>query len=103
MALALQVAPVAEEQIRTASAWWHEHRQAAPDLLEAELERAFELITSQPGVGAPALDEGFEVVRRITVRRSRYHLYYQVHEQTVEVLALWQTSRGTGPALDAAA
>jgi plasmid stabilization system protein ParE len=99
LALGFQVAPSASAQIRAAFVWWEEHRPGAPDLLRKELQRAFELITSQPGVGTPALDKGFEGVRRISLRRSRYQLYYQLREETLEVLALWHASRGQGPPL----
>ena len=53
----------------------------------------------EPGVGAPLLHARVEGVRRLHLARIRYHLYYRVRPGEVEVLALWHTSRGSGPSL----
>lgn len=99
MALPLSVAPAAAEQISEALTWWELNRPASPDLLYEELQHAFQLIVGQPGIGIPGVDKGFEGVRRINLRGSRYQLYYQVPDDTVEVLALWHASRGEPPPL----
>jgi plasmid stabilization system protein ParE len=95
--LRLGVAPRAEREIRTAGSWWRENRLAAPDLFHEELARGFELITTQPGIGTRYLDTRLPGVRRLHLYRIRYYLYYRVIDDTVEVLALWHTSRGHGP------
>jgi plasmid stabilization system protein ParE len=98
--LRLLVAANAERQIREAARWWYENRPAARTLLRQELTRGFELITTQPGVGTEALDVALPGLRRLHLFRVRYHLYYRVKEEdSVEVLALWHTSRGEGPPL----
>lgn len=91
----------AERQIREASGWWNENRPAAPDLFKAEIQRGFELVTRQPQLGSPSLGSRTRGVRRLHLGRIRYHLYYRAVEehQTVEVLALWHTSRGSEPPL----
>lgn len=100
MVLRLRVFKRAEFEIRAASKWWTENRPSAPKLFREDLQRAFGLITTQPGVGSPALDAGLEDVRRLHLDRVRYHMYYRVSvEGTVEVLAFWHTSRGRGPNL----
>lgn len=100
MRLRLLVVPEAERQIRRAAAWWRENRPSARDLLRQELARGFELVTTQPEIGVPALDADLPGVRRIHLFRIRYHLYYRVRdEEAVEVLALWHMSRGEGPPL----
>ena len=101
-AFRLRVVARAERQIRSASDWWTENRRAVSGLLRDELERAFHLITTQPGAGAPALDVGLEGVRRLHLSGVHYHLYYRVlaEEETVEVLAFWHTSREGEPTLD---
>jgi plasmid stabilization system protein ParE len=38
-------------------------------------------------------------VRRLVLYKIRYYLYYRLSGDTVDVLALWHTSRGEGPAL----
>ena len=98
MRLRLLVVGEAERQIREAADWWHANRPAAPDLLRQELTRAFELITTQPGIGTKALDASIPGVRRLHLFRTRYLLYYRVRDdEAVEVLALWHTSRGSRP------
>lgn len=97
--LRLLVVEEAERQIRAAAAWWRENRPAALGLLRQELTRGFELITSQPGLGPRALDTDLQNVRRVHLYRIGYYLYYQVRDDTIEVLALWHDSRGEGPPL----
>jgi len=31
------------------------------------------------------------------LKRIHYYLYYRVEQDDIEILALWHTSRGTGP------
>jgi hypothetical protein len=31
------------------------------------------------------------------MRRTRYHVYYRVTDDTLEVLAIWHAVRGEGP------
>ncbi len=47
------------------------------------------------------MNEKLAGVRRLHLKRIRYYLYYRVKDdpQQVEILALWHTSRGTGPDL----
>jgi plasmid stabilization system protein ParE len=33
------------------------------------------------------------------MRRTRYHVYYRVTGETLEVLAIWHRARGEGPTL----
>ena len=97
MRLRLLVTANAERQIREAADWWHKNRLAR-GLFRQELSRGFELITTQPNIGVRALDASLHGVRRLHLSRIRYYLYYRVlDEDTVEVLALWHTSRGEGP------
>ena len=75
------------------------NRPKAPGAFAEELQRAFQLIASQPGVGARALNFKLADVRRIHLARVHYYLYYRVTESpaAIEVLALWHTSRGSDP------
>jgi len=64
------------------------------------LERALQLIASQPAIGARARNVKLEDVRRVHLARIRYYLYYRLtSEPAIEVLAFWHTSRGTSPQL----
>ena len=69
--------------------------------LSQRTSRAFELIATQPGIGARARNPQKEGVRRLLLSRTGYHLYYQVNADLgqVEVLALWRARRGQEPAL----
>jgi len=99
--LPIRVVRSAADQITTASAWWDANRPKAPGAFREEIERAFELVSSQPQIGTKAGNVRLAGVRRIHLSRIRYHLYYRVREspRVVEVLALWHTSRGSGPGL----
>ena len=70
-----------------------------PHLFQEELRRAIRLLPEQPSVGKPALDLAVRGVRRLLLRASRYLVYYSVHDDAVEVLRLWHTSRGSKPPL----
>jgi plasmid stabilization system protein ParE len=100
-ALSVRVAPSAARSIREAAQWWTANRPKAPTAFVEELERALEIITTQPGVGTLIRDVELSGVRRVHLARVRYYLYYRVSSTSdrVEVLALWHSSRGSGPAL----
>jgi plasmid stabilization system protein ParE len=90
----------ASRQVGEAEQWWRENRTKAPDALRVELEQALQLIASQPEVGAKAQNARLTGVRRVLLGRVSYHLYYRLVDspsRSVQVLALWHTSRGRGP------
>ena len=95
----LVVTRIAEAQIREASDWWLENREAAPALFHQELRNAFELVVSQPTSGSSATNVELAGVRRVLMKRCRYHLYYRTGDDVVEVLGLWHMSRGSSPEL----
>ena len=87
-------------QVAEAGRWWSVNRAKAPDALREELERALQLIASQPEVGAKARNAKLAGVRRILLGRVGYHLYYRLRNTpspSIEILALWHASRGQGP------
>lgn len=101
MSLTVRISPRAAIQIRQAADWWLQHRNKAPGAFVDDLERALELISSLPAVGEPVRHPRLTGIRRVLLVRVRYHLYYQ-HEadsDTLDVLALWHSGRGTGPPL----
>jgi plasmid stabilization system protein ParE len=91
----------AARAIVEAADWWVANRPKAPGAFAEELDRALQLLSSQPLVGAEARNVKLTSVRRIHLPRVHYHLYYRMvaTPPTVEVLALWHTSRGTTPDL----
>lgn len=87
----------AAAEIQRASAWWRANREAAPFALAEDIERAFELVAAQPGIGARARNATKDGVRRLLLSRTGYHLYYQVN---AHVIATGQkVVRGRPPAL----
>lgn len=97
--MALQVTKRAQAQIDRAALWWDENRPLAPLAIDEDLAEAFSLLSTEPGIGAPALNVRTRGVRRLHLARIHYYLYYQVRAGEVVVLALWHTSRGRGPAV----
>jgi len=97
----IRVAPRAAEQIRKAAGWWLRNRSKAPEAFAEEVERAFQLIRALPGVGERVAHPEHPELRRVLLDRIRYHLYYvlSADEEAVDVLAVWHTSRGSGPSL----
>lgn len=91
----MQVTRRAAREIRAASEWWDENRPAAPDAFRDAIDKAFELIRTQPKIGAVAANIKLPGVRRILLSRVRYYLYYRVKRKphAVEVVAIWHMSR----------
>lgn len=101
MSLAVRVVfhPRAAEEVATIDAWWKANRPTAPDMFASELEDVLAAVLQSPTLGAPAQSREFAGTRRTLMRRTRYHLYYRIDGQDLEVLAVWHAQRGTGPGL----
>jgi plasmid stabilization system protein ParE len=95
----VRVTKRAEGQIDRAAQWWDQNRDLAPEAFDEDLAKAFLLLSTQPGVGAPVLNTRAEGVRRLHLARIRYHVYYRIRSGHVEVLALWHASRDGRPSL----
>jgi plasmid stabilization system protein ParE len=52
-----------------------------------------------PSFGSPFLSTRAQGVRRVLLRRTRYHLYYRIVGDDIEILAFWHAGRGTPPPL----
>ncbi len=95
----VRVTKRAQGQIDRAAQWWDQNRDLAPEAFDEDLAKAFLLLSTQPGVGAPVLNTRAEGVRRLHLARIRYHVYYRIRSGHVEVLALWHASRDGRPSL----
>lgn len=93
--LPLQITRRAAREIRAASEWWDENRPAAPEAFREALDKAFDLICTQPNIGTVATNVKLPGVRRILLSKVRYYLYYRLKSKphAVEVVAIWHTSR----------
>ena len=97
--LPVEVTPRAAAQIESAAAWWAINRLAAPDAIRLDLEDALGLLARQPDIGACSKSSRYPDLRRLYLSRVRYHVYYRVAGDKLFVLALWHSSRGSGPVL----
>lgn len=89
----------AAREIEDIDAWWRTNRPTAPLLFLTELERMLGILVLMPSVGAPAKSERLRDLRRVRLRRTRYHVYYRVRGENLEVLAVWHEAREAGPGL----
>jgi len=97
--LPVELTALAAQQIRKAEAWWRNNRTAAPNAIREELQRVFKLIALQPRIGSAASNVKLQGIRRIFLRRIKYHIYWHLvsDSQRVEVVAFWHGRRGDGP------
>lgn len=95
----VRVTKRARSQIDRAAQWWDQNRPLAPKAFDEELAEAFSLLSLEPGIGPPVSNARTQGVRRLHLARIHYHLYYRVRRGQLEVLSIWHTSRGAGPAV----
>lgn len=93
--------PEADAMIATAAEWWRGNRPKAPALLLEELWTAQKRLAEFPDAGNLVRRRGFPGLRRLVLRRTRYHVYYRYfpEQDEVWVLALWGAMRQRGPRL----
>ena len=91
----------ARRQIEAAGRWWLMNRDKAPELFVNELEAAQLLLAAEPGAGTAFPTPRYPGARRLLMVKTRYHIYYTVHDEEGIVLirAVWHASRGRVPAL----
>lgn len=99
MTLRVRISARAAAQIRKAAAWWADNRPAAPGAVRIDIADALVLLAQQPGIGATHEGARTKGVRRLLVGRIQYFIYYQVTPDSLEVLAVWHSSRGKQPSL----
>ena len=87
----------AQNQLRAAKAWWRDNRDKAPEAFDEEIARALSLLGINPVAGK--LVPTRPGIRKLTIRRIHYDIYYRIGDDTVEVLAIWHTRRGARPPL----
>ena len=93
MSLSLRISHRAASEIERAERWWLENRPAAQNALREDLAGVFRLLLQRPGVGVRVANTKLSDVRRLTLGRVRYYVYYRLRESELVVLALWHTSR----------
>lgn len=102
MTARVSTAPRALAQLLAAGRWWREHRPSATNLLDTEIAAAYALLARMPEAGRRFPTRKRRGVRRLLLRRSKFHVYYIYFGRRNEVLvvAVWPAVRGQGPPLD---
>ncbi len=95
--LEIKVSPQALAQIEEAAEWWAQNRLAAPGAIRQDVGEILTILSTRPGVGTPARRGRVKGLRRVTLTRVRYYLYFRVSGSVLEVLAFWHASRGRQP------
>jgi plasmid stabilization system protein ParE len=95
--LQFRVSPQARTQIEEAAEWWARNRPSASNAIHHDVIEILTVLSTQPGVGAPARRGRVKGLRRVNLARVRYYIYYRVAEGFLDVLAFWHTSRGGQP------
>lgn len=87
--------------VRGRRSWWVQHRPAATDLFDDELEQAFRTISELPQTGVPWPTARNPKIRRLLMPRTHSHVYFFLDESAgaVVVLAVWGAARGRAPKL----
>lgn len=99
MALELHVSRRAAAEIERIVKWWAENRPAAPGAVRKDLKAALDVLLEQPDIGSKVEEASSPDVRRFHVDRIRYWVYYRVRGKRLEVVSVWHSSRGSGPAI----
>ena len=99
MTLELHVSRRAAAEIERIVKWWAENRPAAPGAVRKDLKAALDILLERPDIGSKVEEASSPDVRRFHVDRIRYWVYYRVRGKRLEVVSVWHSSRGSGPAI----
>ena len=97
MTVSVRTTPRADNEILVILRWWRENRPAAPNLFEEELAEASTRLATQPEIGMAFSRPRAPKTRRLLLRRTRYHVYYEHDDEGVLVHAVWGAVRGRPP------
>lgn len=84
-AYAVDLSKEALNDVEEIVAWWRANRSAAPDRFKDELEFAVVRLAEQPGMGERVRFRRRTDVRRVTLMRTRYFVYYRLDTKRREV------------------
>jgi plasmid stabilization system protein ParE len=87
----------AEREVERIDHWWRTNRPDTAQLFASELGAVVTLLTTAPDIGRPYA--GKPSVRRILLRRTRYHVYYTRDNDAgaITIVSVWSAVRGQGP------
>jgi plasmid stabilization system protein ParE len=87
----------AARDVERIDAWWRANRPAAPQLFVEDLERMLSVLALSPVLGSPAASTRTPGLRRALLERTKYHVYFRIRADVLEVAAVWHASRGRVP------
>ena len=95
----VRITTTAKNHIRSIKSWGSENLGQDLDVFASELAHALGQLAELPFSGGSY--QAKPGVRRLLLRRSQYHLYYTVDEESrlVMVRAVWHIARGQKPEL----
>ena len=90
----------AEREIERIDSRWRVERPAAPELFTDELDAVLDVLPASPEMGKiyGTWHHG-ELVRRVMLEKSEYHVYYAIEDDELVVITVWGARRGRGPRL----
>lgn len=91
----------ARRQLDRIEAWWHEHRDKAPERFEDELEQATEFLKHTPTLAKVYVTRRSRVIRWVLLPKTKVKLYFWHDEAAaaVNILTAWGGQRGREPKL----
>ena len=99
MSVSIRIAKRAFREALRAFDWWKENRPLAPTLFADEYRAAVQLLRDIPEAGVVSLDHPGKNIRRVSLRNSKYNLYYRYDAAKPElvILCVWKATRGKTP------
>lgn len=89
----------ADADVERIASWWREHREKAPFLFEEEFGDAMALLAATPYAGIVYAPKGRPAVRRLLLRSTKQHVYYEVDGDMVRILSVRGAVKRHGPRL----
>lgn len=70
-----------------------------PGIFAREVLEAIELLEAPRGLGAPFPTAKHPSLKRVLLRKSRCHIYFEIDdaEQTIQILHIWDGRRARAP------
>lgn len=88
----------ADREAEKASRWWRKHRPSTATLFDHELRAAAVAIAESPGTPRVILEIDGSAIRRVSLPKTGYHVYYAWDgADVVLIVAIWHARRGRGP------
>ncbi len=88
----------AKRELRRLDKWWR-HNRDHRDVFIDEFESMVKVIEDKPDIGRPYRTAKGKEVLRVLMRTSRYHIFYVIKGDEIEIVSVWGAERGRSPKL----